>query len=105
VANPYKALVDERAFLNLPGFYDGAYVVAYVEDTSERTIARQVNPTPRTILEIADCTNRVNLEFDVDSDLALENSLHKVETLIRALTRFREGLVVEGERYRRRGRE
>src|SRR5262249_4322393 len=32
---PYRARVDERAFLNLPGFHGGAYVVAYVEDTSE----------------------------------------------------------------------
>ena len=36
MVNPYKARVDERAFLNLPGFHGGAYVVGYVEDTSER---------------------------------------------------------------------
>lgn len=34
--NPYKARVDARSFLNLPGYHDGAYVVVYVEDTSER---------------------------------------------------------------------
>jgi hypothetical protein len=33
---PYRARVDERRFLNLPGFHGGAYVVAYVEDTSDR---------------------------------------------------------------------
>ena len=32
---PYRARVNERWFLNLPGFHAGAYVVAYVEDTSD----------------------------------------------------------------------
>ena len=32
---PYRARVNERWFLNLPGFHGGAYLVAYVEDTSE----------------------------------------------------------------------
>ena len=33
---PYRARVDERRFLDLPGVGDnGAYVFAYVEDTSE----------------------------------------------------------------------
>ncbi len=58
--NPYTARVDVRRFLNLPGFHGGAYVVAYVEDTSEREITkrdsygnhvgRYVNPEPRMIL-------------------------------------------------------
>ena len=36
--NPYRARVDERHFLNLPGFHGGAYVQAYVEDTTDREI-------------------------------------------------------------------
>jgi hypothetical protein len=32
---PYRARVNESWFLNLPGLHAGAYVVAYVEDTSE----------------------------------------------------------------------
>ena len=35
---PYKARVDVRRFLNFPGFHDGAYIVAYVEDTRPRRI-------------------------------------------------------------------
>ena len=63
------------AFLSLPGFHGGAYVVAYVEDTSARELtkrdpfgyegSRYVNPQPRIILEIADCSNRINLEFEL----------------------------------------
>ena len=40
MALPYQARVDERWFLNLPGFHGGAYVVAYVEDTSSRGLLR-----------------------------------------------------------------
>jgi hypothetical protein len=110
--NPYKARVDVRRFLNLPGFHEGAYVVAYVEDTSGREITRRdpfgyegnryVNPQPRIILEIADCSNRVSLEFEVDSDLDVENSLHKVDVLAAALAEFRTGLVDEARLYRER---
>jgi hypothetical protein len=110
--NPYTARVDARRFLNLPGFHGGAYVVAYVEDTSERPIAkrdlfgsrsrRYVNPEPRIILEIADCAERINLELEVDTDLRLENSLYKVDRLIEALAELRDGLVAEAALYRER---
>ena len=43
-------------------------------------------------LEIADCYKRVNLDFDVDSDEARVNSLHKLDTLITALRVFRKGV-------------
>jgi hypothetical protein len=108
--NPYRARVDVRQFLNLPGFHDGAYVVAYVEDTSRREAKavggrrgeRYVNLHPRVILEIADCSRRINLEFDLASELDVENSLHKVDVLAEALAEFRAGLVDEARRYRKR---
>ena len=112
---PYRARVDEREFLNLPGFYDGAYIVAYVEDTSERGLMRDCDdPTctncpynfePRIILELSDCSRRIELEFDVDSEAQRANSLHKVDTLVAALRVFRQGLVDEFEPYDRRERE
>jgi hypothetical protein len=63
---PYRARVNERWFLNLPGFHGGAYVVAYVEDTSDCGPRSEPyceddcpdcphNFEPKTILEIADC--------------------------------------------------
>ena len=118
MAIPYRARVNERVFLNLPGFHGGAYVLAYVEDTSERHAKWHSecdeddhcdecphNFEPRTILEMADCNDRIELEFDVDSEAGRENSLHKVETLIAALRVFREGLVAEFAEYDRRERE
>src|SRR5215468_403625 len=112
---PYRARVDERVFLNLPGFHGGAYVLAYVEDTSERDLGRSCDdPTcercpynfePRMILELSDCSRRIELEFDVDSEARRANSLHKVDTILAALRVFRQGLVDEFEQYDRRQRE
>jgi hypothetical protein len=111
---PYRARVNERWFLNLPGFHGGAYVVAYVEDTSMRDLQRcdddacdrcPCNFEPRMILELADCRDRINLEFDVDSEAGRANSLHKLDTLITALRTFREGVVAEFEPYDRRQHE
>src|SRR5438552_13846768 len=114
---PYRARVDERWFLNLPGFHGGAYVVAYVEDTRERGLQHcggcvdencpecPYNFEPRMILEIADCNDRITLEFDVDSEAGRANSLHKLDTLLAALRVFREGVVAEFEPYDQRERE
>ena len=113
---PYRARVNERWFLNLPGFHGGAYVVAYVEDTSDCGPRSEPyceddcpdcphNFEPKTILEIADCYKRVNLDFDLDLEEARANSLHKLDTLIAALRVFRAGLVEECEQYERRERE
>ena len=33
---PYRARLNERTLLNLPGFHSGAFVYVYVEDTRER---------------------------------------------------------------------
>jgi hypothetical protein len=112
---PYRARVNERWFLNLPGFHGGAYLVAYVEDTRARGLEAcdcdreecdlMCNFEPRMILEIADCERRINLEFDVDSEAGRENSLHKIETLLAAMRVFRAGIVVEFDEYDRRERE
>jgi hypothetical protein len=113
---PYRARVDERRFLSLPGLHGGAYVVAYVEDTSTSPLRcnhdcaedcshRRRNFEPRVILEIADCANRINLEFNVESEARRVNSLHKVDTLISTLRVFRAGLVAEFAEYDRRERE
>jgi hypothetical protein len=56
-------------------------------------------------LEIADCADRINLEFDLDSEPARANSLHKLDTLLAALRVFRAGLEAEFEHYDRRERE
>jgi hypothetical protein len=57
------------------------------------------------ILEMADCSDSIRLEFDVDSEAGRLNSLHKLDTLLAALRVFRQGVVDEFEPYDRRQRE
>ena len=86
--------VDEYTRLNRPGFYGDAFVRVYVGDTST---ARRRHCDPGFVLQIADCVNTINLEFSVASAELRENSLFKVDTLLDALQRFRDGLAAEAE--------
>jgi hypothetical protein len=87
------ARVDEYARLNRPGLYGDAFVCVFVEDTTVRRRRR----APRFVLEIGDCTNTINLEFSIETAQLRENSLFKIDTLLGALHRFRDGLAAEAE--------
>jgi hypothetical protein len=112
----YRARVDERTFLNLPGFHNGnAFVYVYVEDTSAREPMYgeyctdectdcPTNFEPRMILEVSDGSDVASFGFDVDTPRGRENSLYKVDTLIAALRVFRKGFVEEFAPYDRRKR-
>jgi hypothetical protein len=93
--------VDEKILLNLPCFHGQAHVRVFVEDTTFRTWRRRP-PEPRVRLRIADCSNQISLWFEVNSDAARENSLHKIDTLLGALERFRAALDAEAELYAHR---
>lgn len=106
---PYKHRINNRQFLNLPGFHDSAYIVTYVEDTSEREPEtseyggeEKYNVEPRIILEIADCSESINLEFELYNAHRRQNSFHKIDTLIEALTEFKEALRQESAIYKQR---
>ena len=88
------ARVDECARLNRPGLYGDAFVRVLVEDTTAR---RRRNCDPQLVLQIADCTNTINLEFSLETAQLRENSLFKADTLLGALHRFRDGLAAEAE--------
>jgi hypothetical protein len=85
------ARVDEYVLLNRPGLYGDAFVRIFVEDTT----ARRRRRAPRFVLEIADCVETINLEFSVETPQLRENSLFKIDTLLGALGRFRDGLAAE----------
>ncbi len=113
---PYRAHVNERTLLNLPGFHGGAYVYVYVEDTADRGPSRDPyceddctccprNFEPQMSLEIADCSRHVSLQFDVDTLEGRSNSLHKLDTLVAALQIFRAALEEEFEPYDERARQ
>jgi hypothetical protein len=88
-----RAHVDERVRLNRPGYYGDAYVRVLVEDTSDR----RGKVDPRIRLRVADCTNTINLEFSLATAGHRANSLYKIDTLLAALQRFRDGLAAEAE--------
>jgi hypothetical protein len=96
-ARKRDARVDERTLLNYPEFDGGAHVRVFIENTSARKVRRHRLPDPRLKLRITDCVNEVHLEFSVESAELRANSLHKIETLIAALERFRAGLYAEAE--------
>ena len=113
---PYRARLDERTLLNLPGFHGGAYVYVYVEDTSDRALQRDPfcdddctccphNFEPRMSLEIDDGNRTIVLEFDVDTPEARVNSVHKLDSLLAAIQLFRAALEQEFEPYDTRERE
>lgn len=90
------ARVDERLMLNLPGFHGDAFVRVFVEDTSGRRW-RRTPPEPRVRLRIADCSNEISLWFELDEPQSRVNSLHKIDTLVGSLTRFRAALAAEAD--------
>ena len=98
--------VDVNTLLNRPGFYGDAHVHVFVEDTSARDLKRRLRrralPTPKLVLQISDCMNEINLEFDVSSADYRDNSLYKIDTLLGALQRFRDGLAAEAELHEQR---
>jgi hypothetical protein len=100
-----RVCVDERTRLNRPDLYGDAYVRVFVEDTARRTRRRRTLPEPRLRLRIADCTNTIALEFDVTTPELRDNSLYKIDTLLAALHRFRDGLAAEAELYAQRERD
>jgi hypothetical protein len=85
-------------------------VIADVEDTRERGLqhcggcAREqcrecpYEFEPRLSLEIADCSDGINLEVDVDTETGCANSLQELDTLVTALRVFREAQSFESSR-------
>ena len=99
-ARAETARVDERLRLNHAMFDGGAEVRVFVEDTSRSRRAT----SPRLRLTVSDCQNAIALEFAVESAELRANSLHKIDTLVGALTRFRDGLIAEAALYAERER-
>ena len=89
--------------LNLEGHHGNASVRVFVEDTTGRPWRRRP-PEPKVRLRISDCANEISLWFEVDSPERRENSLHKIDTLLGSLTRFRDALDAECELYEHRCR-
>lgn len=99
-----------RALLNLPGHHSTAAIVAEVESTAGWAEGEgrggdeltRYTALPTIQLQITDCDSKVNIEFDIDTPNSLENSIHKVDTMIEVLREFKKGLKAEGPRAQKR---
>lgn len=98
---PSGVRVDEELRLNLPGSHGDASVRVFVQDTTGRRWRRQP-PQPKVRLRISDCANEISLWFEIDSPERRENSMHKIDTLLGSLRRFRDALDAECELYEHR---
>jgi hypothetical protein len=76
----------------------------YVRDRDDECPDCPENFEPRTILEISDCEDRIELWFEIDSERRRATSL-QLDMLIAALRVFRKGLEEEFAEYDRRERE
>lgn len=94
-----------RSMLNNPGYHSTAAMVAEIEDSSTWKIPENNADDymywsrPTSTLTVSDCTRSITMDFDWDSQRDRDNSLHKIDVMINLLTRFREGMAIEQERY------
>lgn len=96
--NP-RSYHGRREMLNRPGFQTTAAIVAEIENT-EAGLPRWGEP--EYTLQLSDCDRSISFTLDMDTPEGRRNNLHKVDTMIRALTEFRKGLDIEQKRYARR---
>lgn len=112
---PYRARVDERWYLDLPGVSNNeAYVLAYVENTSESGLRSDPscdetcsccpeNFEPRVVFELGDRRSRFRMPLWVEEPWRRQ-SLHTVDTMIAALQAMRSAILAECDEYDRRKR-
>lgn len=100
-----------RALLNRKGHQSTAAVVMEIEDTGRWEEGKDGNghnlagswiPNPMYTFQFANCDRSLAFELSFSDAEERRNNLHKIDTMIRALQDFREGVKVEGERYARR---
>jgi hypothetical protein len=97
-----KKLHGTRAMLNLPGYQTTGAIVAECDSTRGVGIDNPDYPRwgPEITLQIADCDRSISFDFEsFDSEGGRENNLHKLDTMISALTLLREGIDFEQKKY------
>lgn len=96
-----------RQFLNRPGHHAGAYLLASVEDTSRA--GPDSDQAAWVEFVLADCHDRIGLEFPLWDARQRRNSVRKARLLLTAMQDFVDALEAEASlaaernltRYRR----
>lgn len=82
-----------RAMLNLPGHHSTAAIVAELRDTEGNWDENDEWPSATCV--ISDCETRISLDMDFASAHQVENSVHKIDTIVETLIELRRGLILE----------
>ena len=90
-----KYHVERREFLNK--FTDmRAYVIGLVEDTREKhECCEPKKERSEIILRIADCSDEIDLWFDLRTERDRENSLYKIKQLAEVIVEMRDAIEKE----------
>jgi len=90
-----KYHVERREFLNK--FTDmRAYVIGIVEDTREKhECYESKKDRSEIILRIADCSDEIDLWFDLRTERDRENSLFKIKQLADIVVQMRDAIELE----------
>ncbi len=92
-----KYHVERREFLNKFSNMR-AYVIAVVEDAREKHVCcKDSDDWHEITLKIADCSEEIELYFDLRSVEERENSLHKIRTLAEVINEFKRAIETEAE--------
>lgn len=90
-----KYRVQRREFLNLYTSWR-AYVIGIVEDTSDAHFCCDQNQERSELtLKIADCSEEIDLWFDLRTKDDRENSLYKIRKLAEVITEVRDAIEAE----------
>lgn len=100
--------------LNRPGYQTTAAIVAEIEDTSAwkpgkdrngRDLSSSYGTEPLYTLQLSNCDRSISFMLEFGSPERHANNLHKLDTMISALEKFRTGLAQEHEAYECRAEE
>ena len=90
-----KFHVQKREFLNLHTDMR-AYIIGIVEDTREKyTCCEAKEDRSEIALKIADCSDEIDLWFDLRTAIERENSLHKIRKLAEVVIAVRDSIEIE----------
>lgn len=101
-----------RALLNRAGHESTAAIVAEIEDTRKWGLGKDKHGRPLTnyasepdyTFQISDCSRVISLDLRFDEPSYRRNNLHKIDTLIRTLEKFRDAVEDEQMEYEERER-
>ena len=92
-----KYHVERREFLNKTTNLR-AYIIAIVEDAREKHVCcKNTEEWNEITLRLADCSQEIELYFDLDSVEERENSLYKIRTLAEVINDFKRAIEIEVE--------